>query len=147
MALLEALLIEDNPGDVRLTLESFRVVCEDIHLQVASSGLEALAYLRHEGVHTKAPRPDFILLDLNLPRMNGHEILAQIKNDDNLKSIPTIILTTSTAEQDITKSYQLQANCVVTKPMCFEEFESLVRRICDFWGSTVRLPRRRVMES
>jgi two-component system, chemotaxis family, response regulator Rcp1 len=146
MALLEALLIEDNPGDVRLTLESFRVVCEDIHLHVAFDGLEALAYLRHEGVHIRAPRPDFILLDLNLPRMNGHEILAQIKNDDSLKSIPTIIVTTSTSEQDLTTSYQLQANCVVTKPLSFEEFESLVRRICDFWGSTVRLPRQRVPE-
>jgi CheY-like chemotaxis protein len=137
---LEALLIEDNPGDARLTLESFRAVCERTHLHVACDGLEAMAFLRHEGVHTKAPRPDFILLDLNLPIMNGHEVLAQIKNDDGLKSIPTIILTTSTAEQDITKSYQLQANCVVTKPLCFEEFESLVRSICDFWGSTVRLP-------
>jgi chemotaxis family two-component system response regulator Rcp1 len=143
---LEALLIEDNPGDVRLTVESFRVVCENIHLHVACDGLEALAFLRHEGVHIKAPRPDFILLDLNLPRMNGHEVLAHIKNDDGLKSIPTIILTTSTAEQDITKCYQLQANCVLTKPMCFEEFESTVKSICEFWGLKVRLPRQRVTE-
>jgi CheY-like chemotaxis protein len=143
---IEALLVEDNAGDVRLTQEAFRNANELIHLHVVSDGVEALAFLRHEGVHIEAPRPDFILLDLNLPKMGGHEVLAQIKNDDRLKSIPVIILTTSNAEHDINKCYQLHANCVVTKPVCFDEFEVLVKSISDFWVSRARLPRQNAMK-
>jgi two-component system, chemotaxis family, response regulator Rcp1 len=143
---IEALLVEDNAGDVRLTQEAFRNANELIHLHVVSDGVEALAFLRHEGVHIEAPRPDFILLDLNLPKMGGHEVLAQIKNDDRLKSIPVIILTTSNAEHDINKCYQLQANCVVTKPVGFDGFEVLVKSSSDFWVSRARLPRQNAMK-
>jgi chemotaxis family two-component system response regulator Rcp1 len=103
----EVLLVEDSPGDVRLTQEAFRDANKSVHLHVASDGVEAMAFLRHEGAHVHAPRPDLILLDLNLPKMDGREVLAKIKKDDGLKTIPTIILTTSEAEADIVKSYQL----------------------------------------
>ncbi len=136
----EVLLVEDSPGDVRLTREAFRDANRAIHLQVASDGVEAMAYLRREGVHANAPRPDIILLDLNLPKMDGREVLALIKSDDSLKMIPTVILTTSDAEADIVKSYQLQANCYLTKPVQFDEFAGLVRCINDFWLTRVKLP-------
>ena len=136
------LLVEDSPGDVRLTREAFREANDDIELHVACDGLEALAFLRHEGPHFNAPRPDFILLDLNLPKMDGREVLAQIKNDDHLKTIPTIILTTSIAEEDIIRSYQLQANCYLSKPVQLEEFEDVVKSINDFWLTKAKLPQR-----
>jgi CheY-like chemotaxis protein len=139
----EILLVEDSPGDVRLTREAFRDAKTPINLSVASDGVEAMAFLRREGPHVGAPRPDFILLDLNLPRMDGREVLAQIKADDDLKSIPTIILTTSSAEADIVRSYQLQANAYLTKAPQLDEFESLVLSISDFWVTKVKLPHRR----
>jgi CheY-like chemotaxis protein len=137
---LEVLLVEDSPGDVRLTQEAFREANGSIHLQVACDGAEAMAMLRREGRHAASPRPDIILLDLNLPKMDGREVLAHIKADDSLRTIPTVILTTSSATADIVKSYQLQANCYLTKPVQFEAFESLVKSINDFWLTKVRLP-------
>jgi CheY-like chemotaxis protein len=137
---IDVLLIEDSPGDVRLTQEAFRDANVSIRLHVATDGVEAMAFLRREGPHRDAPRPDFILLDLNLPRMDGREVLAAIKGDDALRTIPTVILTTSEAEADIVKSYQLQANCYLTKPVRLQAFESLVGSINDFWLTKVRLP-------
>ena len=136
----EVLLVEDSPGDVRLTQEAFRDANRAIRLHVASDGVEAMAFLKKEGAHAYAPRPDIILLDLNLPKMDGREVLAYIKADNVLKTIPTVILTTSEAETDIVKSYQLQANCYLTKPVQFEEFASLVKIINDFWLTRVKLP-------
>jgi two-component system, chemotaxis family, response regulator Rcp1 len=136
----EVLLVEDSPGDVRLTREAFREANKSIHLHVASDGVEAMAFLRHEGIHAEAPRPDIILLDLNLPKMDGREVLAHIKDDSSLKTIPIVILTTSIAEADIVKSYQLSANCYLSKPVQLEEFESLVKSIKDFWLTQVSLP-------
>ena len=137
---IEVLLVEDSPGDVRLTQEAFRDVNGFAHLHVATDGVEAMAFLRHEGRHVHAPRPSLILLDLNLPRMDGREVLARIKEDGSLKTIPTVILTTSDAEADIAKSYQLQANCYLTKPVELDAFESLVKSINDFWLMKVKLP-------
>src|SRR5271169_4816001 len=130
---IEVLLVEDSPGDVRLTQEAFRDANKAIHLHVASDGVEAMAFLRREGIHAKAPRPELILLDLNLPKMDGREVLAHIKEDASLKTIPTVILTTSEAEVDIVKSYQLHANCYLSKPVQLETFESLVKSINGFW--------------
>jgi CheY-like chemotaxis protein len=138
---MEVLLVEDSPGDVRLTQEAFRE--SNVQLHVASDGVEAMAFLRHQGVHEGAPRPDLILLDLNLPKMDGREVLAQIKADRSLKTIPTVILTTSESEADIVKSYQLQANCYLSKPVQLDAFESLVGSINDFWLTRVKLPRQR----
>ena len=138
---IEVLLVEDSPGDVRLTQETFRDANMSIHLNVVCDGVDAMAFLRQE--NGPAPRPDFILLDLNLPRMSGREVLAQIKGDDNLKTIPTIILTTSSAEADILKSYELQANCYLTKPVKYDEFESVVKSINEFWLTKAKLPGKR----
>jgi two-component system, chemotaxis family, response regulator Rcp1 len=140
---LDVLLVEDSPGDVRLTKEVFRDTNIDIHLHVASDGVEAMAFLRREGEHLNAPRPDLILLDLNLPKMDGRVVLANIKADANLKSIPTVILTTSESEVDIVKSYRLQANCYLSKPVQLEAFENLVKSINDFWLTKVKLPQQR----
>jgi CheY-like chemotaxis protein len=137
---IEVLLVEDSPGDVRLTREAFRDANRSIRLHVASDGVEAMAFLRREAAHIDAPRPDLILLDLNLPKMDGREVLAHIKKDDGLKTIPTVILTTSDAEVDILKSYQLQANCYLIKPVQFDAFASLVKSINDFWLTKVKLP-------
>jgi two-component system, chemotaxis family, response regulator Rcp1 len=137
---LEVLLVEDSPGDVRLTKEAFREARRSINLHVACDGVDALAFLRRQGPHAGAPRPDLILLDLNLPKMDGREVLAHIKEDQDLKTIPTVILTTSEAEADIVTSYQLQANCYLSKPVQLDEFEAIVRSISDFWLSKVRLP-------
>jgi chemotaxis family two-component system response regulator Rcp1 len=139
---LEVLLVEDSPGDVRLTQEAFRDAKTSINLHVATDGVAAMAFLRHEGHHSQAPRPDFILLDLNLPKMDGREVLAHIKEDDGLKTIPTIILTTSEAEADILKSYQLQANCYINKPVQLEAFEAIVKSVNHFWLTTAKLPPR-----
>jgi len=137
---IEVLLVEDSPGDVRLTQEAFREANMAIRLHVATDGVEALAFLRREGIHANAPRPDFILLDLNLPKMDGREVLAHIKEDAGLTTIPTVILTTSEAEVDIVKSYQLRANCYLSKPVQLEEFEGLVKSINDFWLTQAKLP-------
>jgi chemotaxis family two-component system response regulator Rcp1 len=137
---IEVLLVEDSLGDVRLTREAFREANPLVHLQVATDGVEAMAFLKHEGAHANTPRPDLILLDLNLPKMDGREVLAHIKDDSTLKMIPTVILTTSDAEVDIVKSYQLQANCYLTKPVQLEAFENLVKSINDFWLTKVKLP-------
>jgi two-component system, chemotaxis family, response regulator Rcp1 len=134
------LLVEDSPGDVRLTQEAFRDADPSIELHVATDGVEAMAFLRREGAHADARRPDFILLDLNLPKMDGREVLALIKENDELKTIPTVILTTSDAQADILTSYQLRANCYLSKPVQLEEFEGLVKSINDFWLTTVKLP-------
>ena len=140
---IEVLLVEDSPGDVRLTREAFRDANTSIHLHVASDGVEAMAFLRHEGVHVRAPRPDLILLDLNLPKMDGREVLAHIKEDDSLRTIPTVILTTSEAEADVVTSYQLHANCYLSKPVQLDAFESLVKSINEFWLTKVKLPQQR----
>jgi chemotaxis family two-component system response regulator Rcp1 len=136
----EVLLVEDSPGDVRLTQEAFRDANNTIRLHVVADGVEAMDFLKKEGAHAYAPRPDIILLDLNLPKMDGREVLAHIKTDSGLKTIPTVILTTSEAETDIVNSYELQANCYLTKPVQFDEFASLVRIINDFWLTRVKLP-------
>jgi chemotaxis family two-component system response regulator Rcp1 len=137
---IEVLLVEDSPGDVRLTQEAFHGANPAVHLNVAADGTEAMEFLNREGTHRDAPRPDLILLDLNLPKMDGRQVLAQIKTDSVLKTIPTVILTTSDAESDIAKSYQLHANCYLRKPVQLDAFESLVESINDFWLTAVRLP-------
>jgi CheY-like chemotaxis protein len=137
---IDVLLVEDSPGDVRLTREAFRETNGAVTLHVASDGVEAMAFLRREGANAAAPRPDFILLDLNLPRMDGREVLVHIKEDPDLRTIPTIILTTSEADADILKSYELNANAYLKKPVTLEAFEALVRSINDFWLTKVILP-------
>jgi two-component system, chemotaxis family, response regulator Rcp1 len=139
-ASIEVLLVEDSPGDARLTEEAFRAGDRPIRLHVASDGVEAMAFLRREGDHVHAPRPDIILLDLNLPKMDGREVLAQIKKDDGLKMIPTVILTTSDAGADVLISYKLQANCYLKKPAHWDSFDKLVRNRNTFWLSKVKLP-------
>ncbi len=138
---MQVLLVEDSPGDVRLTQEAFRNANSEIVMNVAIDGVEAMSFLRQESAHAEAPRPDLILLDLNMPRMDGLQVLAQIKGDTNLRRIPTVILTTSDAEADIVNSYQLMANCYLTKPVQLDEFETLVNRINDFWLTTAKLPK------
>ena len=137
---IQVLLVEDSLGDVRLTQEAFRDANTAIHLSVAFDGVEAMAYLRREGAYSNTLRPDLILLDLNLPKMDGREVLAHIKENESLKTIPTVILTTSESEADIAKSYELQANCYLIKPVQLDAFESLVKSINDFWLTKVRLP-------
>ncbi|MGA9544404.1 MAG: response regulator [Candidatus Sulfotelmatobacter sp.] len=137
---LEVLLVEDSPGDVRLTQEAFHAANIAVHLNVVTDGVEAMAFLRHEGAFAGAPRPDLTLLDLNMPRMDGRQTLALIKNDASLKTIPVVILTTSDAEGDIAKSYELHANCYLRKPVQLNAFESLVRSINDFWLTKATLP-------
>ena len=137
---IEILLVEDNPGDVRLTIEALKEAKVRNRLSVANDGVEALAFLRREGSYAEAARPDLILLDLNLPRKDGREVLAEIKVDASLRSIPVVILTTSRADQDILKSYELHANCYITKPVDLEQFVSVVKSIDDFWLTVVRLP-------
>jgi two-component system, chemotaxis family, response regulator Rcp1 len=134
------LLVEDNAGDVRLTQEAFREVNPSIQLHIANDGVEAMSFLRRQGVNVDAPRPDFILLDLNLPKMDGREVLAQIKADATLKMTPTLILTTSKEGRDIAKSYELQANCYLCKPVQLDEFEKLVQSLNDFWLTKAELP-------
>jgi CheY-like chemotaxis protein len=137
---MHVLLVEDSPGDVRLTREALRDANLSVDLHVVADGVEAMSFLRREGDHAKAPRPDLILLDLNLPRMDGREVLGLIKADDTLRTIPTIILTTSEAEADIVKSYQLQANSYLSKPVELDRFETLVQSINDFWLTKAKLP-------
>jgi CheY-like chemotaxis protein len=137
---LEVLLVEDSPGDVRLTKEAFEAANVAVHLNVATDGVEAMAFLRREGIHANAPRPDLTLLDLNMPRMDGRQVLAEIKKDEKLKTLPIVILTTSDSEGDIVKSYQLHANCYLCKPVQLTEFEGLVKSINDFWLTRAKLP-------
>jgi len=139
---VHVLLVEDSPGDVRLTELAFRDVAMPTILHVATDGVEAMAFLRHEEPFTTVPRPDIILLDLNLPKMDGREVLATIKADEDLKTIPTIILTTSEAEADIVASYELQANSYLTKPVAFDAFQGIVKSINDFWFTQSKLPKR-----
>ena len=139
---IEILLVEDNPGDVRLTIEGLNEGKVHNNLHVAKDGVEALAFLRREGNYADAVRPDLILLDLNLPRKDGREVLADIKADPDLKTIPVVVLTTSRAEQDVLHSYQLQANCYITKPVDLEQFIHVVKSIEDFWLTVVTLPRK-----
>jgi CheY-like chemotaxis protein len=138
---IEILLVEDSPGDVRLTREAFRDANTDVNLHVANDGVEAMAFLNKEGKFCDAPRPDFILLDLNLPKMDGREVLAQIKANEDFKSIPTVILTTSSAHSDVFRSYELHANCFLTKPVKLGQFENLIKGINDFWLRTAKLPK------
>ncbi len=137
----EVLLVEDNPGDARLTLEALKEGKVLNRVSVVSDGVEAVAFLRRQGPYADAPRPNLILLDLNLPKKDGREVLAEIKADPGLKRIPVVILTTSQAEEDIAKTYDLHANCYVTKPVDLDKFLEVVRSIEDFWLAIVQLPR------
>jgi len=136
------LLVEDSPGDVRLTSDALRAVNSRVRIHVAREGAEAMAFLRKEGEHVDAPRPDLILLDLNLPGMSGSEVLAKVKGDDSLRTIPTVILSTSDAVPDIVNSYMLKANAYLSKPLRLDAFEDLVKSANDFWLTQVRLPKR-----
>ncbi len=139
--MIQVLLVEDDPGDVLITREAFEENKVRNQLNVVNDGVKALAYLRKEEDFADAPRPDLILLDLNLPKMGGHELLEHIKSDVNLQSIPVVVLTTSDAEEDVLRSYNLHANAYVTKPVDFERFLSVVRQIDDFFVTVVKLPR------
>jgi len=137
---VEILLVEDNPADVRLTREA--LIEEKLHnnLSVVNDGVEAIAFLRKEGKYANSIRPDLILLDLNLPKKDGREVLKEIKSDENLKRIPVVVLTVSKAEEDILKSYNLHANCYITKPIDLHQFSRVVKSIKDFWLTIVKLP-------
>ena len=137
---IDILLVEDNPGDVRLTIEGLKESKVRNNLHVARDGVEAMAFLRREGTQVGAVLPDLILLDLNLPRMDGREVLLEIKSDLKLKTIPVVVLTTSRSEQDVLRSYELQANCYITKPVDLEQFITVVKSIEDFWFTIVTLP-------
>jgi two-component system, chemotaxis family, response regulator Rcp1 len=145
LMILEAadiLMVEDNAADVELTQYMLKKGKLFVNLYVAVDGVEAMAFLRREGKHAEAPRPDLILLDLNLPGMDGREVLAEVKSDPNLKAIPVVVLTTSQSEQDITKCYQMGANCFITKPVGTDQFDKVVNSIEDFWFAIVRLPQK-----
>ena len=137
---MDILLVEDSPGDIRLTVEAFRDANPAVHIIVVRDGTEAMAYLRQLGIYVLAPRPDLILLDLNMPKMDGREVLALIKADESLKLIPTVILTTSAEEADIVHSYKHHANCYLQKPVELQSFEDLVKSVNNFWLKQVRLP-------
>jgi CheY-like chemotaxis protein len=137
---IEILLVEDNPGDARLAKEAIRETRMRNHLSWVTDGVEALIFLRKQGEHQQAPRPDLILLDLNLPRKDGRELLAEIKQDEQFKRIPVIVLTTSEAEEDISRAYRLKANCYITKPPQLHQFIRIVKSIEDFWFRVARLP-------
>jgi CheY-like chemotaxis protein len=137
---INILLVEDNPGDVRLTLEAFKEGKVSNDISVVNDGVEALAYLRKEDQYADAQRPDVILLDLNLPKKDGYEVLAEIKQDPDLKRIPVVILTTSEAERDILQTYYMHANCYITKPVDLGQFITVVKSIETFWLNVVKLP-------
>jgi chemotaxis family two-component system response regulator Rcp1 len=137
---VEILLVEDNPGDIRLTIEALKESKIINNLNVVYDGTEAMEFLTKQGKHKDKPRPDLILLDLNLPKKDGREVLAEIKANDNLKRIPVVILTTSEADEDILKTYQLHANCYITKPVNIDQFIKVVKSVGDFWFSIVKLP-------
>jgi two-component system, chemotaxis family, response regulator Rcp1 len=138
---IEILLVEDNPGDARLTREALRDGKVRNRLHVVPDGVEAMAFLRRQGQYAEAPRPDLVLLDLNLPRKSGREVLAEVKSDPELARIPVVVLTTSKADEDVAKAYEYHANCYITKPVDFEQFITVVRSIEEFWFTIVRLPR------
>lgn len=140
MESIEILLVEDSPGDIRLTQEALKDSKLMNNLSVVRDGVEAMAFLRREGAYSNAPRPDIILLDLNLPRKDGREVLQEIKNDELLKRIPVVILTTSDNEMDILATYNLHANCYITKPVDFSQFMTVVKSMETFWFSIVKLP-------
>src|ERR1700676_3271133 len=140
MTAFEILLVEDSPGDVRLTKEAFKDAKVHVNLHVATDGAAAMAFLERHGEHANAPRPDLILLDLNLPKKGGREVLAEIKESPTLRSIPVVILTTSTAEADILQSYRLHANCYISKPVDLDGFLKVIQSIDNFWLSVVKLP-------
>ena len=137
---INILLVEDNPGDVRLTLEALKEGKVRNRLHIANDGMEAMGFLHREGKYSDVPHPDLILLDLNLPRKDGHEVLAEIKEDPLLKRIPVVVLTGSKAGEDILKTYNLYANCYITKPVDWDQFITVVKSINDFWLTIVRLP-------
>ena len=137
---IEILLVEDSPSDTDLTLEALKDFKVRNHVSVVEDGVQALQFLRREGVFADAPRPDLVMLDLNLPRKDGREVLAEIKRDDQFKTIPIVVLTTSRAEQDILRAYQLNANCYITKPVDFNQFLEVIRSIENFWLFVVTLP-------
>jgi chemotaxis family two-component system response regulator Rcp1 len=137
---IEILLVEDSPGDVRLTREAFKDAKVHINLRVASDGAEAMDFLNREGKHANALRPDLILLDLNLPKKDGREVLEEIKESPTLKSIPVVVLTTSASDADILRSYKLHANCYITKPVGLDGFLEVVKSIDNFWLTVVKLP-------
>jgi CheY-like chemotaxis protein len=139
-SLLQVLLVEDNPGDVRLTREAFRDAKVQLEMHVAVDGVEAMEFLHRTGKFASSPRPDLILLDLNLPRKDGRDVLAEIKGDTSLMTIPVVILTTSASDVDIESSYMLHANCYISKPVDMDGFLTVVRSIDDFWLSVVKLP-------
>ena len=141
---IEVLIVEDSPGDARLLQEAFRSLDNLIHLHLAEDGVAAMAFLKREGVHSQSPRPDLIILDLNLPKMNGREVLTLIKADDNLKIVPIIILSSSEADADVSLSYQLHANCFLKKPTQWDAFDAIVRNIGAFWLAKTRLPQQEV---
>ena len=136
------LLVEDNPGDVRLTVEALKEGKVRNNFHTVEDGVQAMAFLRRQGEYAKSPRPDLVLLDLNLPKMNGREVLAEIKQDPDLRRIPVVILTVSKAEQDILKTYNLYANCYITKPVDLDQFLEVVKSIENFWLTVVMLPPR-----
>jgi CheY-like chemotaxis protein len=140
MRAIEVLMVEDNPGDVRLTREAFKDEKLLVNLHVVEDGEEAIAFLRKKGKYADAPRADLILLDLNLPKKDGREVLAEIKTDEKLKRIPVVVLTTSRAEEDIIRAYNLNANCYITKPVDFEQFTKVVKMVEKFWLTIVTLP-------
>lgn len=137
---IDILLVEDNPGDVRLTQEAFKNSRLTNKLYVVNNGMDALKFLHKQDTFQNAPTPDLILLDLNMPKKDGREVLAEIKEDDTLRTIPIIVLTTSDADADVLKMYQLQANCYITKPVDFDKFIKIVKQIEEFWVTIVRLP-------
>lgn len=138
--IIEILLVEDNPGDSGLVIECLKhnAICNRVHL--VEDGEEAVQYLKKTGIYRNAMRPDLILLDLNLPKKDGREVLSEIKNDDALKTIPVVVMTTSKSEEDIFRSYNLHANCYIQKPLDFEQFTKVIRSIEDFWFTIVKLP-------
>lgn len=137
---IEILLVEDNPGDVRLTLEAFKEGRVLNNLTVLNDGVEALSYLRREGRFNNAKSPDLVLLDLNLPKKDGRQVLAEVKADERLRNIPVVVLTTSTAPEDVTRAYGSHANCYITKPVDLDQFLRVVQSIESFWLSLVKLP-------
>jgi CheY-like chemotaxis protein len=137
---IEILLVEDNAGDIRLTLEAFQEAKLPSHVSVVRDGEEALAFLRKQGPYAGAPRPEFILLDLNMPRKDGREVLREVKTDPDLKTIPIIVLTTSVAPADVAKSYDLHANCYIQKPADYDDFLELIRQLDSLWFSIVEVP-------
>jgi CheY-like chemotaxis protein len=141
--MIEILLVDDDAGDVRLTVEALKQTKMHINLSFARDGIEALAFLRRQGKFAAALRPDIIFLDLNMPRKDGREVLLEIKEDDDLKNIPVVVLTTSAAEEDIMRSYKLHANCFVTKPVDLQQFMKVVSSIESFWFTVVKLPTRK----